>query len=169
MNSPEETPADGSLAACEAETGGAFTLESIQKVRDFTARKTLEQAHGLVTGIRRVLDEAGSAEEQGALLRDLELAGVGLREADEIAAAAVALMDLMADRDRKADAFHAAVKEAGQHERTMVERLASLSRALRAELGDQTAALSGLPSVGEVNTPRPQPSGGAIFSTIDLK
>ncbi|APR86889.1 hypothetical protein A7982_12238 [Minicystis rosea] len=166
MRNDDESLADRGLVPRDLAGGSAeaaLTSESIQNVRDFTARKTLEQAHALVTGLRRALAEGG---EEGAILRDLERAGVGPRDADRIVEAAVALMDLLADRDRKADIFHAAVKEAGQAERAMYEQLASLSRTL----GEQGLRDLGVPpSIGEANKAHPRPSSRPIFSAADVK
>src|SRR4051812_31875690 len=122
MKITPESPTDRSASPSPPDQGdgdGIFTLEAIQKVRDFTARKTLEQAHALVTGLRRVLGQADADADEGdeALRRDLDRVGIGASEAAQIAAEASALIEVMADRDRKADIFHAAVKEAGQSER----------------------------------------------------
>ena len=120
----------------------AFTLDSIRPVRDFTARKTLEQAHAFVEGIVRTFREAGSDEEASMLVADLAAVGITAHDAELLAAQAIALIDVMADRDRKADVFHAAVREAGQGERAMYERLATLARLLRLQLGTTSPALT---------------------------
>ncbi|MFT3764983.1 MAG: hypothetical protein QM820_05620 [Minicystis sp.] len=175
MTITRESPDDGSVAP-EGEGRGAapaaLTLESIQSVRDFTARKTLEQAYAFVTGLRALLRDGAVDESDRALLRDLERAGIGPEDADQIAAEAVALMEIMADRDRKADVFHAAVKAAGQSERAMYERLASVARALREELGGRAPALAklGVPSLGgEAGKARPRTPSKGIFSAAAVK
>jgi hypothetical protein len=119
-----------------------FTLESIRPVRDFTARKTLEQAHAFVEGLVRVFHRAEGDEDAELLVRDLSAVGITANDAEQLAAQAVALIDLMADRDRKADVFHAAVREAGQGERVMYERLSTLARLLRVHLGPSSPALA---------------------------
>jgi hypothetical protein len=170
-----DTRPNRSAEAPEPEGGGAsptFSLASIQEVRDFTARKTLEQAHALVTGLRGVLAAADDTEADAALAVDLERVGIGAADAERLAAEAVALMELMADRDRKADVFHAAVKEAGQSERAMYEKLATLARVLRAELRGSPTALGklGVPALGaELQKARPRPVGKAIFSAVASK
>src|SRR5689334_16593762 len=98
--SPENRPDADDAAPAE------FTLESIKTVRDFTARKTLEQAHAFVVGLANVLRDAEASEADRALLHDLESAGVTAHDAEQIAAQALALVALMADRDRKAEVFH---------------------------------------------------------------
>jgi hypothetical protein len=147
----------------------AFTLDVIKPVRDFTARKTLEQAHAFVTGLTRVLRDAESSEADGTLLRELQGAGIGARDAEQIAAQALSLIALMEDRDRKAEVFHAAVKEAGQGERAMYERLAALAQALRARLGGRSPALAKLgvpPEGGGDPKIARRPLGKAVFSAV---
>ena len=136
---PPEDARDG-----EPPASVAFTLESIRPVRDFTARKTLEQAHAFVAGISRVFRDAAAHEDGEAARLAAELAAVGITAADgeQLAAEAVALIELMADRDRQADVFHAAVREAGQSERIMYERLVALARVLRLQLGASSPALA---------------------------
>jgi hypothetical protein len=133
--SPEDTPAGEPVQE-------AFTLESIRPVRDFTARKTLEQAHAFVEGIVRTFRDAETDEEAAALVSDLAVVGITAGDAAQLAAQAVALIEIMADRDRKADVFQAAVREAGQGERAMYERLAVLARLLRLQLGATSPALA---------------------------
>jgi hypothetical protein len=150
----------------------AFTLESIRPVRDFTARKTLEQAHAFVEGVARVFADAGADEGAARLVRELAHVGVTAADAEQLAAQAVALIEVMADRDRKADVFHAAVREAGQSERAMYERLAGLARVLRLELGAGSPALSrfgippGLPDDARV---RVKQAAKPIFSASIIK
>lgn len=149
----------------------ALTPESIQGVRDFTARKTLEQAQALIAGLLRIHDEE-SADESDRALAD-ELAGVGITavDAEQIALQAMSLVELMADRDRKAEIFHAAVKEASQAERAMYERLAAIARVLRAKLGSRSPALAklGVPPDADLQKTRPRPTGKAIFSAVAAK
>jgi hypothetical protein len=111
-------------------------------VRDFTARKTLEQAHAFMEGIARTFRDAESDEEAGILVRDLAAVGITATDAEQLAAQAIALIEVMADRDRKADIFQAAVREAGQGERAMYERVAVLARLLRLQLGATSPALA---------------------------
>lgn len=120
----------------------AFTLESIRPVRDFTARKTLEQAHAFVEGVVRLFQKAEHDEDAQQLVGELGAVGIGAADAEQLAAQAVTLIEMMADRDRKADIFHAAVREAGQGERAMYERLAALARLLRLQLGPTSPALA---------------------------
>lgn len=133
---PEETPSE------EVSAREAFTLESIRPVRDFTARKTLEQAHAFVEGIVRLFERAGDDEETRRLISDLGAVGITQGDAEQLAEQAVALIEVMADRDRKADVFHAAVREAGHSERAMYERLSVLARLLRIQLGATAPALA---------------------------
>jgi hypothetical protein len=136
QESPEDAPTE------EVPAREAFTLESIRPVRDFTARKTLEQAHAFVAGIVRIFRDAERDEEAGSLVADLAAVGISANDAEQLAAQAVALIDMMADRDRKADVFQAAVREAGHGERAMYERLATLARLLRLQLGTTAPALA---------------------------
>ena len=165
-DSPESTrPGHGTAV-------GAFTLESIRPVRDFTARKTLEQAHAFVAGLTGILEDAGKGEADPAILA--ELAGVGITAADAemIAVEALSLIERMADRDRKAEVFHAAVKEAGQGERAMYERLAALARVLRLRLGARAPVLARFgvpPGTATEPRPRPRPIGKAIYSVMAMK
>jgi hypothetical protein len=174
MKITRESPAQRS-AETRVEAGAdpreALTPESIQGVRDFTARKTLEQAHALVSGLVRIHDEATADEADRALAEDLESVGITAADAEQIAREALSLMELMADRDRKAEIFHAAVKEAGQAERAMYERLAAIARVLRAKLGSRSPALAklGVPPDADVHKARPRPPGKAIFSAVAAK
>jgi hypothetical protein len=145
----------------------AFTPDAIRPVRDFTARKTLEQAHAFVAGLTRILEQAGADEADRALLAELTSVGITGADAEQLATDALALIERMADRDRKAEIFHAAVKEAGQGERAMYERLAALARVLRLKLGPRDPALTrfGVPAEAEGEAkPRAKPLGKAIFS-----
>ena len=137
QESPEDAP------TVEVPASEAFTLESIRPVRDFTARKTLEQAHAFVEGLVRMLRDAETGEEASRLKADLAAVGITANDAEQLAAQAVTLIEVMADRDRKADIFHAAVREAGQGERAMYERLAGLARLLRLKLGASAPELAG--------------------------
>jgi hypothetical protein len=128
-----------------------FTLESIRPVRDFTARKTLEQAHAFVEGITAVFRDAEADEAAARLSSELAEVGITAADAEQLAAQAMALILAMADRDRKADIFQVAVREAGQGERAMYERLVALARLLRCKLGATSPALAGFgvpPEIG---------------------
>lgn len=154
-----------------ADPAAAFTADSIQHVRDFTARKTLEQAHSFVAGLQRLFGETDPDDADRALRAELESVGISERDAEIIAQEALDLMDLMADRDHKAEIFHAAVKEAGQGERAMYERLAAIARVLRARLGGRSPGLSklGVPPDPHPTT-RPRHRGGkGIFSALAVK
>ena len=120
----------------------AFTLESIRPVRDFTARKTLEQAHAFVEGVTRMFRDAATSDDAEVLVRELAAVGITSADAELLATQARTLIEVMADRDRKADIFQAAVREAGQGERAMYQRLASLARVLRVRLGASAPALA---------------------------
>jgi hypothetical protein len=134
---PPEVARDG-----EPPAGVVFTLESIRPVRDFTARKTLEQAHAFVEGIARTFRDVETDPEAARLVRDLAGVGITAADAELLAAQAVALVEVMGDRDRKADIFQAAVREAGQGERAMYERLVALARLLRLKLGPASPSLA---------------------------
>jgi hypothetical protein len=175
MKITQDSPADGRAlgnAALRGAALGAFTPESIRPVRDFTARKTLEQAHAFVAGLTGILADAGTDEADQALLTDLASVGITGADAELLATEALALIERMADRDRKAEIFHAAVKEAGQGERAMYERLAALARVLRLKLGPRAPALTrfGVPAEPEGEArPRPKTLGKAIFSAAIAK
>lgn len=167
MKTPRNAPEDRQSVARDEEPR-RFTLESIQRVRDFTARKTLEQAHAFVTGLSSLYGDTEPNEANRALLAELGSVGFGPNDMEQIAADALALMDLMADRDRKAEIFHTAVKEAGQSERAMYARLATIARVLRDKLGNRSAGLSKLgvpPEPEHADRPRPR-TGKAIYSAV---
>lgn len=164
VHTPESTVERGVTAPDEdAPARPPFTPDGIRAVRDFTARKTLEQAHAFVHGLASLED---GDDGDRALLADLAAAGLTAEEAAALVEQAVSLMALMADRDEKAEIFHAAVKEAGLAERAMYERLAGIARTLRNELGDRSPMLAKLgvpPAGGDIVKARPRP-GKAIFS-----
>ena len=143
----------------EHEALGAFTLEAIRPVRDFTARKTLEQAHAFAAGLAELVREAEREPEARQLLDELEGVGVTVIDVERTAQDALSLLELMADRDRKADVFHAAVRAAGQAERAMNERINGVARLLRVTLGGGSSALSrfGVPVEGEGAAHRARP------------
>lgn len=170
MKISRESPEDA--RAGDGGARAAFTLESIRPVRDFTARKTLEQAHAFVDGIGRIFRDAETDEAAQHLVRDLARVGITAADAEQLAAQAAALIEVMADRDRKADVFQAAVREAGQGERAMYERLAALARLLRLELGATAPTLArfGVPPdvSGEAKARARQP-GKRIYSAATPK
>ncbi len=159
---PLEDARDG-----ETQASVAFTLESIRPVRDFTARKTLEQAHAFVEGIVRTFRDVETDADAARLVRDLARVGITAADAEQLAAQAVALVEVMADRDGKADVFQAAVREAGQGERAMYERLVALARLLRLRLGPSSPALArfGVPPeiAGEARARAKQPPPPKAF------
>jgi hypothetical protein len=174
MKMTRESPEDGTAVARgeqRADAAAAFTSESIQRVRDFTARKTLEQALSFVTGLQRLFDESDPDEADRTLRAELGSVGISARDAEIIAHEALDLMDLMADRDRKAEIFHAAVKEAGQGERAMYERLAAVARILRARLGGRSPSLEklGVPPDPKPTTRTRIRGGKGIFSALAVK
>jgi hypothetical protein len=138
---PDDADPPGGRPRASADRA-AFTLASIRPVRDFTARKTLEQVHAFVEGVARIFREGDTDEESARLVRELARVGVTEADADQLAAQAIALVEVMADRDRKADVFQAAVREAGQSERAMYDRLAGFAHLLRHELGATSPALA---------------------------
>ncbi len=169
MGMSRESPDD--RARSERADRAAFTLESIRPVRDFTARKTLEQVHAFVDGIARIFRDAPTDEAAAGLVAELARLGVTAADADQLAAQAVALIDVMADRDRKADVFQAAVREAGQSERAMYDRLAGFARLLRLELGAASPALArfGIPPAAPDDArarakPPPKPISSAAIT-----
>jgi hypothetical protein len=156
------------------EDADSFTLEEIRPVRDPMARRTLEQAQAFVEGVAHVLREATTDDAAAHLIEELASIGIGPSEADRVAREARELIELMADRDRKADVFHAAVRAAGQGERAMGERLAALTRQLRLRLGATAPelALFGVPpEVPEEAKPRSKPTStpGPLWSAATPK
>jgi hypothetical protein len=167
QDSPEASP-----AAPERDAPQEFTLESIRPVRDFTARKTLEQAHAFVEGVIRIFRDAETDEDAELLVRDLAGVGITAADAEQLAAQAVTLIEMMADRDRKADVFQAAVREAGQGERAMYERLASLARVLRVRLGATAPALANFgvpPEVSDAAKARARQAPKGIYGAATPK
>jgi hypothetical protein len=140
-------------------------LEEIRPVRDPIARRTLGQAQAFVEGVTRMLHEAATDDEAAHLVQELAAIGLGAAEAEHVAREARELIELMADRDRKADVFHAA----GHGERAMGERLAAITRQLRLRLGATAPALARFgvpPDVPEDGKPRsnPAPMSGPLWS-----
>jgi hypothetical protein len=111
---------------------GDLTLAAIAPVRDPTARGTLEQAEALVTGLRRAA-RLGSTP-----------AALTAADAEALAREALGLIACMADRDAKADVFHAAVRDAGQREQALRSRVHELVARLRAALGPTAPELADL-------------------------
>jgi hypothetical protein len=138
---------DRSISTLVGEALLGLTPESIASVKDFTARKTLEQAHAFARGLADVLHSAPRDGEPGALAQALISAGISLADAEQIAAEGVALIAVMEERDRRADAFHAAVRAAGDSERALYDRLSSFARLLRMKLGPSS------PSLGSFGVP----------------
>ena len=70
----------------------------------------------------------------------------------------MALIAVMAERDRRAEAFHAAVRAAGDGERALYDRLSSLARLLRMKLGPSSPSLAsfGVPTAEGFEPPRPR-------------
>jgi hypothetical protein len=150
------TDRDLSVLAGEAPRG--LTPESIAAVRDFTARKTLEQAHAFTRGLLGALHPTSLDDAPRALALALDSAGISLADAEQIAAEGVALIAVMAERDRRAEAFHAAVRAAGESERALYDRLSSFARLLRMNLGPSSPALAsfGVPTAEGFDAPRPR-------------
>jgi hypothetical protein len=170
MKISQESPENG--LAPERDAREAFTLESIRPVRDFTARKTLEQAHAFVEGVMATFRDAESDPRAFELVADLEGVGITAADAELLAMEAMALIDVMADRDRKADIFQAAVREAGQGERAMYERLAGLARVLRLRLGATSPALAAFgvpPEVAGAAKARARQAPRPIYSAATVK
>ena len=134
---------DRSSATLAGEAPSGLAPESIASVRDFTARKTLEQAHAFARGLADVLRDAPrEGEETRPLAHALRSAGVGLADAEQVAAEAVALIAVLEERDRRAEAFQAAVRSAGESERALYDRLSSFARLLRTNLGPTSPLLA---------------------------
>lgn len=134
---------DRSTAALTDEARPRLDPDSIAAVKDFTARKTLEQARALARGLAAALQGAPSAGEgeTKSLLQELQGAGLSLADAEQIAAEGVALIAAMEERDRRAEAFQTAVRRAGESERALYDRLSGLARLLRTRLGPSSPAL----------------------------
>lgn len=134
---------DRSSSALVGEAPFGLAPGSISAVKDFTARKTLEQAHAFARGLADVLRGAPREEEEETqpLSRALQSAGVGLADAEQVAAEAIALIAVLEERDRRAEAFQAAVRSAGESERALYDRLSSFARLLRASLGPSSPLL----------------------------
>ncbi len=78
----------------------------------------------------------------------------------------------MADRDRKADIFQAAVREAGQGERAMYERLAILAQRAPRPLGATSPALANFgvpPAVPDGARPRSRQPPRPIYRAATSK
>ena len=149
---------DRALATLVGQAAPGLTPESIAAVKDFTARKTLEQAHAFTRGLVAALDTAPRQGEPRSLAQALSSAGISLADAEQIAAEGVALIAVMAERDRRAEAFHAAVRAAGDSERALYDRLASFARLLRMNLGPSSPSLAsfGVPIAEGFEPPRPR-------------
>ena len=132
---------DRSISALVGEAPFGLAPGSIAAVKDFTARKTLEQAHAFARGLAGVLLDAPAGEETRPLAQALESAGVSLADAEQIAAEGVALIAVLEERDRRAEAFQAAVRSAGESERALYDRLSAFARLLRTNLGPSSPLL----------------------------
>ena len=134
---------DRSSATLAGESPSGLAPESIASVKDFTARKTLEQAHAFARGLADVLRDAPREEEEKTrpLAHALRSAGVSLADAEQIAAEGVALIAVLEERDRRAQALEAAVRSAGESERALYDRLSSFARLLRENLGPSSPLL----------------------------
>jgi hypothetical protein len=120
---------------------GEFSPEAIAHVKDLNARTTLEQAHALALGLVEVLLAEGSGANSTDLALKLGSLGISLDAAEQIASEGVALIEMIAERDRKAELFHAAVMAASESERVLYERISSYARLLRSKLGPRDPAL----------------------------
>ena len=118
-----------------------FTAASIAAIRDFTARKTLEQSLAFAQGLADVL-RPGSEGARGELAEALASVGIYRSDAEQIAIEGAALIALIEDRDRKAELFEAASRAAAAKERSLYERLGSFARLLRLKLGPSSPALA---------------------------
>lgn len=147
---------DRDLATPAEEAHPGLTPQSIAAVKDFTARKTLEQAYAFTRGLTQALHTAPREGESSGLAQALDSAGISLADAQQIAAEGVALIAVMAERDRRAEAFHAAVRDAGDGERALYDRLSSFARLLRMKLGPSSPSLVsfGVPIAEGVEPPR---------------
>jgi hypothetical protein len=122
--------------------------------------------------VSRALREAESNDDKALFLQELASIGVTAEEAERVAVEALALVEAMADRDRKADVFHAAVRAAGHGERRMGERVAAIARQLRQKLGPTAPALADFgvpPELPAEERPRPRPdaSPGPLWSAAN--
>jgi hypothetical protein len=147
---------DRALTTLEGEAPPGLTPESIAAVRDFTARKTLEQAYTFTRGLTDALDTAPRGGEPSTLAAALTSAGISRADAEQIAAEGAALIAAMDERDRRAEAFHAAVRAAGDGERALYDRLSSFARILRMKLGPSSPSLAsfGVPTAEGLDAPR---------------
>jgi hypothetical protein len=147
---------DRGLTTLVGEAAPGLTTESIAAVKDFTARKTLEQAYTFTRGLADALHTAPREGEPLPLAAALSSAGISLADAEQIAAEGVALIKMMTERDRRADAFHAAVRAAGDSERALYDRLSSFARLLRVKLGPSSPSLAsfGVPTAEGFEAPR---------------
>jgi hypothetical protein len=141
-----------------------FTAASIAAIRDFAARKTLEQSLAFAQGLAEVL-RPGSDGAHGEIAEALAGVGIYRSDAEQIAIEGAALVALIEDRDRKAEIFEAASRAAAAKERSLYERLGSFARLLRLKLGPSSPALAcfgvppepGLPPQSRRSSLRPPP------------
>ncbi len=133
---------DRELTTSAGEAPPALTPTTIAAVKDFTARKSLEQAYVFTRGLTEALHNAPREGESKGLAQALTSAGISLADAEQIAAEGLALIAVMAERDRRAEAFHAAVRDAGDGERALYDRLSSFARLLRMKLGPTSPSLA---------------------------
>jgi hypothetical protein len=128
-------------AALAGGAASGLATDSIAAVKDFTARKTLEQAHAFARGLADALGGAPREGETKPLAHVLTSAGISLADAEQVAAEGSALIALMEERDRRAEAFQAAARAAGESERALYDRLSSFARLLRQSLGPSSPLL----------------------------
>jgi hypothetical protein len=124
-----------------------FTKDAIASIRDFTARKTLEQSHAFAQGLAEVL-RPGNDNAQSEVADALAGIGIYRSDAEHLALESLALMQLIAERDRRAELLEAAAAAAAERERSLYARLSSFARLLRLKLGPTSPALAlfGVPS-----------------------
>ena len=133
---------DRSSSTLGGEAPLGLAPQSIAAVKDFTARKTLEQAHAFACRLADVLRDTPREEETRPLAHALQSAGISLADAEQIAAEGIALIAVLEERERRAEAFQVAVRNAGESERALYDRLSSFARLLRTSLGPSSPLLA---------------------------
>jgi hypothetical protein len=123
-----------------AEALGELTEEAIAKVDDVKLKAMLEGAYAFAAGVAAVVLSTDQEDEH--LQQQLAKVQITLDDAVGMAADAVTLLDEIADRDDKANAYHIAVSHVQDTHAAVRQHLSSYTRLLQGKLGPKSPDLS---------------------------
>jgi hypothetical protein len=125
--------------ATVAEALGGFTEEAIAKVDDVKLKASLEDARAFASGVAAVLLSTDQEDEH--LQEQLAKVQITMDDAVGMAADGVTLLEEIADRDDKADAYHIAVSHVQDTHAAVRQHLSSYTRLLQGKLGAKSQDL----------------------------